>query len=196
VATSLLGLLGLLLVVLGALAVVASLAGRSTGQPVAAFARPLVMIGGTVALLDVTIYLSAYHLVADQYVNAAPGDVQAALYGAAAVGAVGGALHALWTLLLLGVVPILLGLAMYRTRLYPLWVAALAALAGLIELVVGVVGLLPIYGTDLIVVDLVGRLLVVAAVVAAGALLWRRPGRFVQDPSDAAAGEVRPGRLT
>jgi hypothetical protein len=186
VATDLLGIVGLLLVVVGALAVVAGLSGPPAGEALAAFLRPLIVIGGTVALIDVSIDLSAYRQMADQYVNAAASDVPAALYSASAVGAVGASLHALWALLLLGVVPILLGVAIYLTRRYPVWLAVLAFVGGLIEAVLGVIGLLPIYDLDITVLDLTGRLLAVVAVVAAGALLWMRPGRF----ADGSGGAV------
>jgi hypothetical protein len=189
VATGLLGIVALLLVVSGALAIAASLAERPTGKAFTLFLRPLITIGGTVALIDVSIDLSAYHQMADQYVNAAPSDLPAALYSASAVGAVGAGLHGLWALLLLGVVPILVSVAIYLTRLYPVWLAVPALVGGLIEAVLGVIGLLPIYDLDISVLDLTGRLLAVVAVVAAGALLWMRPGRFADGSRGAAVAD-------
>jgi hypothetical protein len=59
-----------------------------------------------------------------------------------------------------------------RGRTFPRWLAALALVGGAIEIVVGAVYLLSL-GADLGILDTIGSVLAIAALVALGVLVWR-----------------------
>src|SRR5438128_1643411 len=69
-------------------------------------------------------------------------DVVGAFWATNAVDHLNTALFAAWTIVYLGVAPLLLGVAIVQTRRYPGWVGALAGLGGAECLVVGFVNLM------------------------------------------------------
>jgi hypothetical protein len=177
VVSGLLELVGLLLVFAGAIALVWSFAARPAGGWFVAVARPLVVVGGTVALAAAAIDLSAYRHVADVYAATPDSDAQSMLNSVLVLSAVLNALASLAGLLLLGVLPVLLAVAIYRTRLYPMWLAVVAAVAGIAEVVLNIIFLLPVYQLDLTIAHLLANLMILVVVAVAGVLLWRRgPG--------------------
>jgi hypothetical protein len=167
----LLQLAGIVLLAIGGLSIAAVLAERPGGVAAAA-ARPLLIIGGAVALSSLAIGMHALRQLAE--VHTAAGATDAALSSGYAVGTLVDALDNLWLLVLLGLVPVLLAVAMFRTRLFPVWLAAMAAAGGVVGTVVGTIGLFAIDDLDLGAPALIGELLVGAAVIAAGALLAMR----------------------
>lgn len=170
VAANLLDLLAMILIVVGALGVVRALAG----DPFAVAARPLVIIGGAVALVGDALALVPYRLIAENYVLSDDTNRQSVTDAGFSMNATLFGLGELQSLLLAGVVPVLLGVAILRTRVFPSWLACAALAGGAVQIVLSVLGLIPDAGADLGVLDTIASLLVVAVLVAAGALLWRR----------------------
>jgi hypothetical protein len=169
----LLQLIGVVLLVVGVLGIAHILAERAGGWPAAA-ARPLVVIGGAIALVSLAVGMNTYRQLAEVYAAAPDADASTALGTAYVAASLLDALDAAWTLVLLGLVPVLLAVAMYRTRVFPAWLAALAVLGGAVGIVVGTTGLFAVDDLDLTVPALIGELLVAVAVIAAGALLTLR----------------------
>lgn len=193
VVSGLLEIVGLLLVLTGALAVVSSFAARPGGGWFVAVGRPLVIAGGTAALAAAAIDLSAYRQVARVYTATPDSDAQSMLNSALVLSALLNALASLGGLLLIGLLPVLLAVAIQRTRLYPMWLAVVAVVGGIAAIVLNVIYLLPIYDLDLTIADLVATLMVLLVVMVAGVLLWR--GRTTTDfaPMSPPA-DVRHGR--
>jgi hypothetical protein len=98
---------------------------------------------------------------------------QGAFWATSALDKANSSLFSTWTLLLLGLAPALIGLAMLQTRAYATWVAAVGIVGGLICAAVGIANLLIEDQAKLNLVFLIGSLLVTVWVIAAGLLLSR-----------------------
>ncbi|HEY0000486.1 MAG TPA: DUF4386 family protein [Actinoplanes sp.] len=176
VATNLLDLFATLLIVVGVLAVLQVLAADPQGEPFAVAARPLVVIVGAIALIGDALSLVPYRLIAENYALSTDANRQSVLDSAFSMNATLFAFGALESLLLAGLIPVLVGSAILRTRLFPQWLAFAALAGGAVEIVLSVLALLPANTPDLSILDMIARLLIAATLVAAGFLMWRGEG--------------------
>jgi hypothetical protein len=164
--------LAFLLTTIGILAISSSLRG-GRGNDAAWLGAAAVAAGGVIALAQNGLEMFGYRQMARVFAGADGQNQQGAFWATSALDKANASLFSTWTLLLLGLAPLLISIAMLQTRAYPTWLAAVGILGGLICAVVGVANLLIEDQAKLNVVFLVGSLLVTVWVIAAGILLSR-----------------------
>lgn len=165
-------LVAIVLVIAGASAVAASIEASRWGV-LARFGRTAVLVGGSIALAQTSLDMFAFKEEAQSFVGAAGPDRNPAFWATNAIDKVGLGLFNLWTIVFLGVAPLLIGLAMLRSDRFPSWVGALAVFGGAACTVVGAIGLFVSDQSTLTIPFLLGSLLVTAWYLAAGAVAWR-----------------------
>jgi len=144
-----------------------------TGHALARYGLLATVVGGAVAIADVSLDATAMRQAAENFAEASPQDRVGASWAANAVDQVGTAMFHMWTVVLLGVSPILLGMAAVRTGRYPAWMAWAAIVGGVAAVLTGMAGLAGAEGDDLTLPFLAGSLLVTVWVIGAGVHLWR-----------------------
>jgi len=166
-------LVALALVVAGAVAIAASLEeGRSSG--LARLGRLAATVGGAIAIGELGVETFGLIQSAKIFASAPRIDEAGAFWATSAVDHLNTALFATWVIVLLGLGPLLISLAMLGGRRYPAWLGAAGGLGGLICLGVGVFYLLRSDQSPANIPFYVGSLLVTVWLLAAGALLWRQ----------------------
>ena len=158
------------------------------GQSEAAnYGRVAAIVGGALALGYVGIQLYGYRQQARVFAGADSANVVSAFWATNALDHLTGALFATWTIVLLGVSPILLGASQLRagrtSRL-----GYVAVLGGLVCVVVGVASLLTSDQSSYDIPFAIGSVVVTIWLLATGVQLWRQPGLSRQiDLADSPA---------
>jgi len=114
------------------------------GHPVAHAGRLTALVGGTIAVIQSGIDLGAVRQQAITFSDAGPGDQVGAFWSTNSLDRLSSGLFALWTVILLGVNPLLLSAAVRLTGRPLRWLrplTLLGALGGLTCLAVGVIDL-------------------------------------------------------
>ena len=154
---------------------VASTMRGGAGNDAAHLGGAVVTIGGAIALAQMGVEAYAYRQLAKTFVSADDTNRPGAFWATNAVDHLNAGLLSTWTLLFLGLAPVLIGAAMMQSRAFPSWLAGLGGVGGLCCIVVGVHNLVSAEQSDLDVLFLVGSLLVTVWLFAAGVLLLRAP---------------------
>jgi hypothetical protein len=134
-----------------------------------------VAAGGVIALAQLGIETFGLRQMAKVFAGADGQNQQGAFWATSALDKVNGGLLSTWTLLFLGIGPILIGVAMLQSRAFAAWLAGIGILGGLCCVVVGLHNLVSEDQTALDILFLVGSLLVTAWLLAAGVLMRRAP---------------------
>jgi hypothetical protein len=167
-------ILAFLLTTIGILAIASSLRG-GRGNDAAWLGGAAVAAGGAVALAQNSLELFGFRQMARVFAGAEGQNQQGAFWATSALDKANSSLFSTWTLLLLGLAPLLISVAMLQTRSFPSWLAGVGIVGGLICAFVAVANLLREDQAALNLVFLVGSLLVTAWLIAAGLLLRRIP---------------------
>ena len=167
-------LLAFLLTTAGIYAIAASMRGTA-GSDAAWMGRAAVAAGGVIAITQVCVEVYAFRQLAKLFVSADDANRQGVFWATSAVDRVNSGLFSAWTILFLGLAPLLIGVAMVQSRAFPSWLALVGAAGGAICLFVGVANLLRDDQATFNLVFLIGSLLVTAWLFAAGVLLRREP---------------------
>jgi len=180
-------LVALALVVAGLVAIAASLEeGRSSG--LARLGRLASTVGGAIALAELGVETFGLIQSAKIFASAPRIDQAGAFWATSAVDHLNTALFATWVIVLLGLGPLLISLAMLSSRRYPAWLGGAGALGGLICVFVGVFYLLRSDQTPANIPFYVGSLLDTIWLFVAGTLLWRpTPPEDGTPPAEEAA---------
>ncbi|MCU1588826.1 MAG: hypothetical protein JWP11_82 [Frankiales bacterium] len=163
-----------LLTTIGILAIASSLRG-GRGNDAAWLGAAAVAAGGAIALAQNSLEMFGYRQMARVFAGADGQNQQGAFWATSALDKANSSLFSTWTLLLLGLAPLLISVAMLQTRSFPTWVAGIGILGGVICAFVGVANLLLEDQAALNLVFLVGSLLVTVWLIASGVLLRREP---------------------
>ena len=140
------------------------------------YGRLAAVMGGTIAALETGIALYAYRVQAQAFADADGSDVAPAFWATSTLDHVTAALFGVWTLLLLGLAPLLIGAAQLRARAASPVVGALGVVGGLACVVIGVCLLLTDDDpSDFDVPFLAASLLVTLWLLATSVALWRSP---------------------
>jgi hypothetical protein len=166
--------LAFVLTTIGVLAIASSLRG-GRGNDAAWLGAAAVAAGGVIALAQNSLELFGLRQMARVFASADGQNRQGAFWATSALDKANSSLFSTWTLLLLGLAPLLISVAMLQARAFPTWVAGAGIVGGLICGFVGVANLLLEDQSSLNNVFLVGSLLVTVWLIAAGALLMREP---------------------
>jgi hypothetical protein len=137
------------------------------------YARLAAVAGGTLAVLGTAVDLFAYRQQAMSFADAKDPQVVPAFWATNAVDHLSAATFAAWTLLLLGIAPLLMGAGQLRDRAANPVLAALAVIGGLLCAVVGVCQLLSDDPGDFDIPFAIGSVLVTLWLLATSAVLWR-----------------------
>lgn len=167
--------LAALLLVTAAFVGISHLGPRTPSAQLRSLGRLATVTGGAIAVLETGVALYAYRQQAISFADANGPQQVYAFWATNAVDHVMTAMFSVWTLLLLGLAPLLLGAAQLRERSVNAVIAALGVVGGLVCAVVGVAELLTDTPSDFDIPFLVGSLLVTAWLLATGVLLWRAP---------------------
>ena len=164
----------IILITAGTVAVARSLEGGGS-DALAAYGRLAAVVGASIALMDFAITASAFKDSADAFASATRQDQVSAFWATNAIDHVLGAMFSAWTIVLLGVSPLLLGAAALRTKRYPAWLGWAAIVGGLICLGIGFAGLTTTDGDSLVIPFAIGSVLVTVWGLGAGWMLWQQP---------------------
>jgi hypothetical protein len=165
-------ILAFLLTTAGILAIASTMRGTA-GHDAAWLGRAAVAAGGVIALAQLGIETFGLRQMAKVFAGADGQNQQGAFWATSALDKVNGGLLSTWTLLFLGIGPILLGVAMLQSRAFAAWLAGVGILGGLCCAVVGVHNLISEDQTALDILFLVGSLLVTVWLLVAGVLMRR-----------------------
>ena len=175
VPANLLLIVALLLATVGVMTIAWTLLG-GPGRDLARIGSAAALAGGLLGVLQFGVENYAYRQLARAFASADAADRRGAFWATSAVDHVNSAMFSVWSMLFLGLAPLLIGLAMMANRQYPSWLSMLGIVGGLICVVVGMVNLVRDDQSTLNIPFLVGSLLVTAWIIASGALLMRGDG--------------------
>lgn len=144
------------------------------GDTLARYGLLATVVGGAIAIGNISIDGYAMRAAAENFADAIPQDRNAAFWAVNAIDNVSSAMFSVWTLVLLGVSPFLLGLAAIRSGRIASWLGGAAVLGGVVSAGVGLAGLADVDGDSLLIPFLVGSLLVTVWVLGAGWTVWQR----------------------
>jgi hypothetical protein len=161
-----------ILTTIGILAIASSLRG-GPGNDAAWLGGAAVAAGGAIALAQNSLEMFGYRQMARVFAGADGQNQQGAFWATSALDKANSSLFSTWTLLLLGLGPLLISVAMMQARRFPTWLAAIGVIGGLICAFVGLANLLTEDQAKLNLVFLVGSLLVTVWLIAAGLQLRR-----------------------
>ena len=167
-----------LIVLAAVLIVVAAFVGLSRVSPgrsseLAGYGRLAAVTGGAIAVLQEGLQLFAYRQQARAFAEANTDNVVSAFWATNAVDHISGALFATWTIVLLGLAPLLLGAMQLRSGGTG-WLGLAAVVGGAVCAVVGVGSLLVSDQSTYDIPFAVGSVLVTLWLLATGVLMWRR----------------------
>ncbi|MBK5306749.1 MAG: DUF4386 family protein [Frankiaceae bacterium] len=165
-------ILAFALTTIGILAIAASLRG-GRGNDAAWLGGAAVAAGGAIALAQNSLSLFGARQMARIFAGADEQNQQGAYWATEALDKANSSLFSTWTLLLLGLAPLLIGVAMLQARRFSTWLAGVGIVGGLICAFVGVANLLMEDQAALNLVFLVGSLLVTVWLIASGVQLRR-----------------------
>ena len=138
----------------------------------ALYGRLAAVVGGAIAVLQEGLQLFAYRQEARSFVEADTHNAVSAFWATNAIDHVSGALFATWTIVLLGIAPLLLG-AMQLRGGRSSWLGLGAVLGGAVCLVVGVGALLTSDQSTYDIPFAVGSVLVTIWLLVTGIQMWR-----------------------
>jgi len=165
-------LVALVLVIAGATSVAASIEASRWGV-LARYGRMATVIGGSIALAATSLDMFAFKEEAQNFATAGARDATSAFWATHAIDKIGVGLFNVWTIVFLGLAPVLIGLAMLRSDRFPPWLGAIASIGGAACVVVGTIGLFRTDQSDLNIPFFMGSLLVTVWYLATGVLAWR-----------------------
>jgi hypothetical protein len=139
-----------------------------------AYGRLAALLGGGIAVSQIGLEMFGFKHQTEVFARATSEDLNGSFWAANAIDHVNTALFNTWTLVFLGIAPILIAVAALRGRRTSSWVSALALLGGAICALVGTVNLGRDDQSTLEIPFLVGSLLITAWVLVSGWLLARR----------------------
>jgi hypothetical protein len=145
------------------------------GDTYARYGLLATVVGGAIALASISVDGYAARTAAENFAGASAQDQVGAFWAANAIDQLSTAIFNVWTMVLLGVSPLLLGMAAVRSKRYPAWVALAAVAGGAVCTVVGLWGLGTTDQEMFQIPFLVGSLLVTLWILAAGWMLWQQP---------------------
>jgi len=166
-------LIAAFLVATAGIVAIASTMRGGAGNDAALLGSAAVTIGGAIALAQIGVEGFAYRQLAKTFASADDTNRPGAFWATASADHINSGLLSMWTILFLGLAPILIGIAIVQSRAFPSWLAAAGIVGGLCCLVVGVHNLVSEDQSALDVLFLVGSLLVTAWLLAAGVLMRR-----------------------
>jgi hypothetical protein len=162
-----------LLLTVAAFVAVARASSSGRGATLARLGSDAAIIGGAIAIASISLDMYALKQSAENFANAAAADRVGAFWATNAIDNINTGVFGAWTIVFLGVAPLLIGAAAMASRQRPSWVGPVGALRGALCLVVGFVSLSQRNQTPLQIPFLIGSLLVTAWIIAASAGLWR-----------------------
>ena len=165
----------LILLVAGTIAIARSMRD-GVGGLLSEYGRLATVVGGTIAIAQFGVETYGLRQQAAVFAGASAQDTVGAFWATNAIDRLNSALFDTWTIVFLGLAPLLLGVAMLRTRRFPAWLGVLGALGGAVCVVVGCINLARDDQTTTQVPFLIGSLLVTAWLLGAGAMLIRLTG--------------------
>jgi hypothetical protein len=177
-------ILAAVLLVTAGLVAIARSEGSAAGHDLAHYGRLAALLGGAVALAQIGLETYGFRQSAEAFADAPEGANQVGAFWATnAVDHVNVALFGVWTLVFIGLAPLLLGAASLRQPPAARWIGVVGALGGLCCVVVGTLLLVVDETGDLDVPFLIGSLLVTVWILAAGVELLRRDKEQVVLPA-------------
>ena len=165
-------LVALVLLIAGLSSVATSIEASRWGV-LARYGRMAAMVGGAIALVANSLDMFAFKEEALNFAHAAAPDRNAAFWATNAIDKINVGLFNTWTIVFLGLAPLLIGLAMLRSERFPPWLGAIAAIGGAACTIIGAIGLFTTDQSTLVIPFFIGSLLVTIWVLAAGAVSWR-----------------------
>jgi hypothetical protein len=136
------------------------------------YGRMTSLVGGAIALTNVGIELYAYRQQAKAFSGANATNIVSAFWATNALDHVSAALFATWTIVLLGIAPVLLGLGQVRAR-FGARLGYGAIVGGLVCVVVGIGSLLKQDQSTFDIPFAIGSVIVTIWLLATGMRLWR-----------------------
>lgn len=166
-------LLAIVLVTAGTVAVAKSLEGAGV-DGLAVYGRLAAVVGAPLAVLDFGLTTFAIKEQADVFAGATGQDQVGAFWATNSLDQLITAVFNTWSVLVLGLGPLLLGAAVLRSRRYPTWLGWAAVVGGLVCLGTGLSGLMMSDQDPLTIPFVAGSLLVTIWGLGAGWVLWQR----------------------
>lgn len=172
-----------ILLVTAGLVELGHLLGRRGAPALGRLARTAAVAGGAVAVLQFVVEGYAFKQAAHIFALTLTDEQNkiGAFYSTAAVERINTAMFSTWTMILLGVTPLLLVAAMWLTRSFPSWLSIAGGVGAVVCLLTALINIArEDQSTLLLLVFLVGSLLVTCWVIATGGLLLKagpRSGR-------------------
>ena len=176
----------LVLTVAGTVAIARSL-HDGAGDTLARYGLLATVVGGAIALANIGLDGYAYRVAAENFAAANSQDQVGAFWATNAVDHISTAMFNVWTMVLLGISPLLLGMAAMRSGRYPTWLAWAATAGGAVCSVVGFWGLGTSDQDMLVIPFVVGSVLVTLWILGAGWMLWQQPEPDRAEPRRQAA---------
>lgn len=146
-------------------------AGR--GAELARLGAGAAVVGGSIAVVELSVETYAYRQLARSFLSADAADRRGAFWATASLDHLNAALFSTWTLVFLGLAPLLIAGAMARSRAFAAWIVITGLVGGALCSAVAVVDLVREDQTSLAPLFVVGSVLVTAWVIAAGTSLLR-----------------------
>lgn len=166
-------LAALILVTAAFVGLTRSLGGRES--ELALYGRLAAVIGGTIGIVQAGVELYGYRQSARSFADANSNNVVSAFWATNALDHVNAALFATWTVVLLGLAPILIGATQWRRAAPAPRLALAAILGGLICVVVGIGSLLKQDQSTFDIPFAVGSVIVTLWLLVTGVQMWRTP---------------------
>lgn len=166
-------LLALFLFVAGLAAVARSL-GHGPGSTAAWYARIAVLVGGTMAIAQTALELAAFKPAAENFASIDDQNQVGAFWATNAIDRINLGLFDVWTLVLLGLAPVLLGVAGWMSQARPRWLSGMALVGGCLAVVIATANLLQSDQGVLESAFLAASLLITAWIICEGVVLWQR----------------------
>jgi hypothetical protein len=166
-------LLAALLLIVAGLTTFARSLHASGDALLSEYGRLATLAGGTIAIAQFGVETYGLKQQATVFAGAGDADLLGAFWATNGVDRLNTALFNTWTIVLLGLAPLLLGIAVLRIRRFPKWFGVLGAIGGTMCLVVGCMNLAREDQTSMQTPFLIGSLLVTAWLFCAGASMMR-----------------------
>jgi hypothetical protein len=135
--------------------------------------RLAAVVGGTIAVAQFGVETFAFKHQAEVFARAQAEDQNGSFWAANTLDHLNSALFDTWTLVFLGIAPILIAVAALLTRRFAPWISVLALVGGIVCAFVGAVNLGLDDQSTLDIAFLVGSLLVTVWAIAVGWVLFR-----------------------
>ena len=177
------------IILVAVLLVVAAMVGLSRtlrASELGYYGRLAVVLGGGLAILQAGVVLYAYKQQALAFTGANDHNVVSAFWATNALDHLSAAMFDAWTLLLLGIAPVLIGTGFLRGRGMAARTGGLGVLGGLICIVVSIGSLLHSDQSTFDIPFAIGSVLVTIWLIGTGVILWRASDDEVIDLSTPA----------